>query len=94
MPFETFSHTGILTYFILPEYTNKGYGTRMLMQLIKDAEINGIHNILVCIVSKNTQSINFHRKHDFIECGKFKNVGYKFNQFFDLIWMQKLVIKS
>jgi len=27
MPFENFSHTGILTYFIMPEYTHKGYGT-------------------------------------------------------------------
>ncbi|MFX1445141.1 MAG: GNAT family N-acetyltransferase [Promethearchaeota archaeon] len=93
-PFETFSHTGLLTYFILPEYTKKGFGTLMLSQLINDAESNGINNLLACIASQNIQSIKFHEKHGFIECGRFKNVGYKFNQFFDLVWMQKFLTES
>ncbi len=91
MPFDTFSNTGILTYFIMPEYTKKGFGTHMLLQLINDAKTNRIKNLLACIVSQNIQSIRFHEKHGFIECGRFKNVGYKFNQFFDLVWMQKFL---
>lgn len=90
-PFDTFSHTGILTYFILPEYTNIGYGSKMLTQLIDDAKNNGIKNVLACIASENNQSIEFHKKQGFIECGRFKKVGYKFDQFFDVIWMQKFL---
>jgi phosphinothricin acetyltransferase len=33
-PFKSASHVGVLTYFILPEFTSKGFGTKLINQLI------------------------------------------------------------
>ncbi|MGD8307062.1 MAG: GNAT family N-acetyltransferase [Ignavibacteria bacterium] len=87
-PYPNFNRTGVLTYFILPEYTGKGLGTRILNELISFGRKNGITNYLANISSKNEQSLNFHKKHGFVEVGQFKDVGIKFNQTFDIVWVQ------
>jgi L-amino acid N-acyltransferase YncA len=89
--YATFKHTGILTYFILPEYTRLGLGSRLLDSLVQEAKARGMTNLLAHISSKNEQSLNFHTKHGFVECGRMVNVGCKFNQYFDVVWVQKLL---
>lgn len=34
-------------------------------------------------------SLAFHRKHGFEDCGRFKGVGRKFGEDFDIVWMQR-----
>ncbi|MFX1391011.1 MAG: GNAT family N-acetyltransferase [Promethearchaeota archaeon] len=89
LPYENFKLTGVLTYFIDHKYTNKGFGTLLLKKLIKDAIDHGIQVLLINLSSLNEQSIKFHKNHGFIECGRFKNIAKKFNQEFDIIWMQR-----
>jgi phosphinothricin acetyltransferase len=85
---NVFRKTARITYFILPEYTRSGLGKIFLDKLTQDARELGIENILASISSLNEQSINFHKKHGFIECGRFKSIGEKWDQVFDEIWMQ------
>ena len=88
-PMPTFSQTAEVTYFIHPDHTGKGLGTMLLGSLIKGAIEKGITNILANISSLNLDSIKFHQKNGFIECGRFKKVGMKKGQEFDTVWMQK-----
>jgi phosphinothricin acetyltransferase len=88
-PFPNFNNTGLLTYFILPGYTGKGVGTRLFEELISRGKEIGITNYLANISSKNQQSLSFHKKMGFEEVGNFKNVAAKFNEPFDMIWVQK-----
>ncbi len=90
-PTSTFSHTAEITYFIKPEYTGYGIGNRMLHEMIKEAITKGISTILASISSRNEGSLRFHKKHGFAECGRFKHVGYKKGEYFDIIWMQKMI---
>ena len=90
-PIPTFSQTAEITYFIKPEYTSRGIGSKMLNHLVNEAKQKGISSILASISSLNEGSINFHRKNGFIECGRFKNVGRKKGQVFDTVWMQKML---
>lgn len=89
--FENFSHVGMLTYFIQPEYTGKGLGTRLLNILIEEGRQQGNTNFVAHISSKNEQSLAFHKKHDFVECGRLRNMGYKFGVSFDIVWVQKQI---
>ncbi len=89
LPYDNFTHTGQISYFIKPEYTNKGFGTRLLNKLIEYANENGVCLLFIHLSSLNEQSLNFHKKHGFIECGRFKNIAKKFGQTFDIIWMQR-----
>jgi len=89
LPHENFRHTGKLTYFILPKYTNQGYGTMLYNELIEDAKKNKISKLFIHLSSLNEQSYNFHKKHGFFECGRFRNIAKKYDKYFDIIWMQK-----
>lgn len=89
LPFDTFRRTATVSYFILPGHTRSGAGSLLLSAFIRDAKKEGIAILLASISSKNDESLQFHRKHGFIECGRLLNVGYKFGELFDVIWMQK-----
>jgi phosphinothricin acetyltransferase len=91
LPYENFRHTGIITYFIKPEFTNMGYGSILYNKLIEDAKKFGINTIIVHLSSLNHRSLKFHTKYGFKECGRFRNIAKKFKQDFDIIWMQKII---
>ncbi len=85
----TFKRTAEVSYFLLPESTRQGLGTMILETLIGEARKMGIDSILASISSRNVESINFHVQRGFVECGRFKDIGRKFGQDFDVVWMQK-----
>lgn len=89
LPFPTFMTTGMLTYFILPEFTGKGFGDRLLERLTKMAEKMEMTSLVANMASKNTASIRFHTRHGFTEVGRLHKAGTKFGESFDIIWMQK-----
>jgi L-amino acid N-acyltransferase YncA len=86
---DSLSHTAEICYFILPEHTRKGLGVLILEYFISEAKKMGISIFLASISSLNDQSIQFHLKQGFIECGRFKGIGRKHGQTFDVVWMQK-----
>ena len=90
-PLPAFSRTAEVTYFILPDHTGKGLGKRLLTFLEQGAAQLGITNILAGISSLNPNSIKFHEKSGFTECGRFNKIGLKKGREFDVVWMQKLL---
>jgi L-amino acid N-acyltransferase YncA len=89
LPFSTFMTAATVTYFIVPEHTRSGLGTRMLEALESDARQRGVRTLLANIASPNVGSLEFHRKHGFSECGRLPGVGVKFGERFDVVWMVK-----
>ncbi len=89
IPFPNFKKTGLLTYFISKDYTQKGIGTKLFNELIAEGKKIGVTNYLANISNKNIQSIKFHEKFGFKKVGDFKNVGTKFNEDISIVWMQK-----
>lgn len=87
----TFSRAAELTCFISPDHRGKGIGTSVLDKLVSDAKAMGISTILASISSANKDSIGFHGKYGFTDCGAFKNVGKKFGKDFDEVWMQLFI---
>lgn len=90
-PMPAFSQTAEISYFIHPAYTGKGLGKKLLDFLEKDARVKGVTNILANISSLNPNSIKFHQKNGFTECGRFRKIGKKKGQEFDTVWMQKIL---
>lgn len=85
---KAFTRTAEITYFIMPEHTRQGLGRLILERFVPEARKMGVDNILANISSHNEPSLQFHRKMGFLECGRFRNVGRKFGEDFDVVWMQ------
>jgi L-amino acid N-acyltransferase YncA len=88
-PFSTFRETAEITYFLEKDEVGKGIGKKALEKLEGDAKKIGIKRLLADISSENQQSITFHKKNGFKECGRFLKVGKKNGENFDVVWMEK-----
>jgi len=86
---NSFKHTGVLTYFILPEFTGKGLGSKILKKLFDTGKENGITNFLAQVSNKNEQSLKFHEKMKFEKTGEMKNMFKKFGESVDIILVQR-----
>lgn len=72
-------------------HRGKTTGNTLLRELIKLAKTNGFHTMIAGIDSSNMGSVEFHRKFGFEEVGTFKEVGFKFNKWLDVIFMQLIL---
>jgi phosphinothricin acetyltransferase len=51
----------------------------------------GLNSILASVSSLNEASMIFHLRHGFVECGRFRNIGWKQGQAFDVVYYQKML---
>lgn len=88
-PMPAFARAAEITYFIKPGFTGRGIGGTLLKYLEDGGRQKGIAVLLAGISSLNEGSIRFHLKNGFVECGRFRNVGQKQGQIFDVVYCQK-----
>ncbi len=76
----------------------KGVGRKIYNALEDYLTKMGILNLNACIASTETEdahltngSEKFHRALGYQLVGKFHHSGYKFNQWYDMIWMEKML---
>ena len=69
--------------------TGQGTGTHLMDNLEAHAKASGSHVIVAGISSANPRSITFHARRGFVEVGRMPEVGRKWDQWLDLILMQK-----
>jgi L-amino acid N-acyltransferase YncA len=70
----------------------KGIGSKLLTELIRLAKEQGYHVMIGAIDADNAGSITFHEKFGFVATGTIREVGYKFDHWLDLVFMQ-LILK-
>ena len=66
----------------------KGVGKQLLSELITLANQRGFHTMIAGVDATNEASIRFHKKFGFREVGRFKEVGFKFDKWLDLLFLQ------
>ena len=69
----------------------KGIGKLLLAPLIEAAKARGLHAIIAAIDADNEASIRLHAAFGFEKVGHFKQTGFKFNRWLDLVYMEKLL---
>lgn len=90
-PAATFKRAGEVSYFIAKDHTHRGLGTELLHQLIQTARDIEIDHLLASVCSLNPESLAFHHKHEFTQCGVFRNVGKKNGRDFSVVWFEKKI---
>lgn len=86
------------TIYVREDCRRMGAGRILYEALEKELIRRGIKNMNACIASPsapsrylNDDSYHFHSRMGFSLVGRFHKSGYKFNEWFDMIWMEKLI---
>ena len=69
----------------------QGLGARLLEPLIPAAAEIGIRAILAAIDAQNTASLRLHARFGFEQVGLFKRVGFKFDRWLDVAYLERWV---
>lgn len=77
--------------YVTDDFIGKGIGKLLLTALIKLAKEQGFHIMIGAIDAENLGSIAFHEKFGFKVAGTIREVGYKFDHWLDLVFMQLIL---
>lgn len=87
-----------VTIYLAADQHNKGYGRRLYNALERELAEMGIRNLYACIGYPNTEdayltknSAQFHSHMGYRQVGLFKDCGYKFDRWYSMIWMEKMI---
>jgi L-amino acid N-acyltransferase len=83
-----YRHTVEDSVYLAAEYQGKGFGRALLEALIDHARAAGHHVMLADIESGNTASIRLHESLGFVEAGRLREIGTKFDRWLDLSILQ------
>lgn len=90
-PRAAYAWTCEASIYIDHNFKGHGLGTQLYQKLEEILTKQGVVNLMACITEENTNSIHFHEKRGYKEVGTFSKVGYKFNRWLDVTWMQKVL---
>ncbi len=77
--------------YVHADFQGRGIGKMLLTALIERAQKEGYHTMIAGIDASNQQSYDFHKKLGFREAGRVREVGFKFDRWLDLIFMQLML---
>jgi phosphinothricin acetyltransferase len=86
------------TIYIKNGFTKSGCGGRLYREMEELLKKQNILNVNACIAFTDTpdehltdNSPKFHRHIGYRLVGKFNRCGYKFNKWYDMVWMEKFI---
>ncbi|MGS2776462.1 N-acetyltransferase family protein [Robertmurraya sp. GLU-23] len=86
-----FNSTTELSIYISSSARGLGIGTALMTELITRAKENGFHTMIGGITQGNEGSIALHKKFGFTLAGHFKEVGFKFDDWQDVLFYQLIL---
>lgn len=93
-----YNHCVETSIYVDLSYQQRGIGKSLYKELENKLKSQGILNINACIAWIDTpnkylthQSPEFHARNGYKQVAHFHKCGYKFGQWFDMIWMEKMI---
>jgi phosphinothricin acetyltransferase len=84
-------HTVEDSIYLRHDRLGRGIGSRLLDDLLGRAARRGVHAVIAAICADQPASIRLHARHGFVECGRLREVGFKFGRWLDAVYLQKLL---
>ena len=84
-----YRYSADVSVYVSPEYQRQGIGSALYKQLFDLLREQKIYTVYAGITLPNDKSVGLHKFHGFDEIGVYKNVGYKFGRWLDVLWMEK-----
>ena len=92
MPFKSkpaYCRSVEMSIYIADEVGAKGVGTQLYTMLFDRLKGQPLHRAYAGITLPNEASITLHEKFGFTKTGHFREVGYKFDRYWDVAWFEK-----
>jgi phosphinothricin acetyltransferase len=86
-----YRYTSENSIYIAPAFRGQGIGKLLLAPLIESARKLGLRVIIAAIDGENQASLRLHEGFGFEHVGRFKKVGYKFERWLDVVYMELLL---
>jgi phosphinothricin acetyltransferase len=90
-PFEGYLYSVEHSVYVDPGAHGRGLGRALLASVIAHAQAAGKHAMIGAIEADNTVSLRLHASLGFVETGRLKEVGRKFDRWLDLVFMQLML---
>lgn len=91
---EAYARTVEISLYVHHAFQRRGIGSVLLSRLISLGEAAGHRVIVARIDSEQAASLALHEKLGFTRAGELRQVGYKFDRWLDVIYMQRLLRES
>ncbi|HCS55647.1 arsinothricin resistance N-acetyltransferase ArsN1 family B [Rubinisphaera sp.] len=88
---SAFRFTAEVTVYLDLKYAGQGLGTKLYADLFAKLKESGIHVVIGGISLPNESSVALHEKFGMEKVAHFKEVGYKFNQWIDVGFWQRML---
>jgi L-amino acid N-acyltransferase len=88
-----YANTGEISIYVDSQFQHQGIGRQLLKDLLERAGNSGFHTLISIIAADQAPSISLHEKFGFSKVAHLKEVGYKFGQWLDVIYMQHMEIQ-
>ena len=92
-PKAGYRHTRETTIYLAPEAQGQGLGRQMYDDLLGRLVADGVHLALAAVALPNPGSLALHRACGFEDVGVMRAVGRKFEQWIDVLWLQRLLVR-
>lgn len=89
-----YRHTVENSVYVHHQLHRRGIGSLLLQELVSRARSLGYRAIIAVIDAGQPGSVALHTKFGFVEVGHLKQVGFKFDRWLDVIYMELLLIKT
>lgn len=86
-----YRHTAESSVYVAAPARGRGIGRRLLAPLIEAAKTRSLHTLIAGIDADNTASLRLHQRFGYAEVGHLRQVGYKFDRWLDLKFLQLLL---
>ncbi len=97
-PRAAYAHAVEASIYIRRDYKGNGLGRRLYTALTELLLLQNVYNMNACIASIEPEdeyvpqaSCRFHEKMGFTRVAHFDKCGRKFNRWYDMVWMQKII---
>lgn len=88
-PKAAYHRSGEVSVYLDPEQHQKGLGTALYETLFESLAESELHLLLAGITQPNAASTALHRRFGFASIGVFREVGWKFDRYWDVEWFEK-----
>ena len=83
-----------LSIYVSQDARGKGVGSKLYDELEGLLDQMGYMHFLACISLPNEDSLAFHAKRGYQQVAHFPKIGYKFERWHDIVWLQKSLEKQ